>query len=55
MAYSNLFNSANSHRARLLTKVGQMDAQLRANNKIYEAKMQRIERKSIKINRKENP
>ena len=31
-----------SHHARLLTRVGQIDAQLRANNKIYEAKIQRI-------------
>ena len=43
------------HLAGLLTKVGQMGAQIRANNKINEALIQRIERKSIRINRKENP
>ena len=48
------FAHITEHHAGFLTKLGQINAQLRANNQIYEAEMQRILRKSINIFGKEN-
>ena len=40
--HSDMLRPPSTHHARFLSKVGHIDEQLRANNKIYEAQIQRI-------------